>query len=409
MTLNFNPIQLLEEAARTQQTGYLQVIANSVTWELYFIEGRLQYAHYSLQSLEVIEHYLLRLGYAKAAKVVPILAQHIPDNRRFIIHMVGQLASRNFLTASQKSALMQELTQDALESLLWVTEAEYHCHSLNPFQSESGAIAVGENLLEIHPLLRSLQIRLNGWQQLAPFLSSPHQRPRCVNRAIAQPVPLGKLSPATFEKLVQLMQGVSIRRLGLLLNLDELKVAQLLLPYVKHKVIHLDSPKPSLSQLPLIPSLLIKEEPSSTSILPATKNPTPVTSKAYKIACIDDSPTILNTFKSYLGAEGYEIIAIDNPMKAISGLFECKPDLILMDISMPGINGNRLSHILKSSPVFKTIPIIFVTSNTKVLNPETLQASGATDYLAKPFTSESLQAMVKKYLKGGVNLSLASA
>jgi twitching motility two-component system response regulator PilG len=83
-------------------------------------------------------------------------------------------------------------------------------------------------------------------------------------------------------------------------------------------------------------------------------------------------------------------------MKCLSFLFQSKPDLILMDISMPGINGNRLCQILKNSPVFKQVPIILISGNTKLLNQETIESTGATDCLAKPFTQESLLDMVEK-------------
>jgi twitching motility two-component system response regulator PilG len=109
---------------------------------------------------------------------------------------------------------------------------------------------------------------------------------------------------------------------------------------------------------------------------------------------------MLDTIKAYLGTEKYEILTIENPMKAISHLFESKPDLILMDISMPGINGNRLCQILKSSSVFQHVPIIFVSGNTKILTQATIQAAGATDYLAKPFSPESLRIITEKYLEG---------
>jgi two-component system, chemotaxis family, response regulator PixG len=188
------------------------------------------------------------------------------------------------------------------------------------------------------------------------------------------------------------------------LKQDDLKVAQLLSPYIKHKILQLHLPKSPLDRLPQIPSFQPKPQLSAANLSSANPTP-PITSgkpdrKLYKIACIDDSRTMLDTIEAYLGTEKYEIITIENPMISLPYLFESQPDLILMDISMPGINGNRLCRILKKSPVFQHVPIIFVSGNTKILTQETIQSAGATDYLAKPFSSESLRAIAEKYLEG---------
>jgi twitching motility two-component system response regulator PilG len=301
--------------------------------------------------------------------------------------------------------LIRELTRDALESFLWLTGGESHWQAIDPLQSLNGAIAVGENLLELPPLLESLQLRLQAWQKLSPLITSPHQRPCCVNPSLLQQtVPSGNLSPATLQKLVKLMRGVSIRQLALFLKQDDLKVAQLLSPYIKHKILQLHFPKSPIDRLPQIPSFQPKHQPSAANLNSVNLTQTITSGKPerrlYKIACIDDSPTMLDTIKAYLGTEKYEIVTIENPMKSLPYLFESQPDLILMDISMPGINGNRLCQILKKSSVFQHVPIIFVSGNTKILTQENIQSAGATDYLAKPFSPESLRVITEKYLEG---------
>jgi two-component system, chemotaxis family, response regulator PixG len=406
MSQDFQPLQLLKDLSKDNETGHLQIEANSVTWNLYLVAGKLLYASHSLQLTDTIEHYLLCLGYGNAAKNVPVLAQDIQGDRQLIPFVAQQLLDRDYLNASQKTVLLTELSRDALESFLWLAEGESHWNSLNPLQALNGAIAVRENLLELPPLLELLQVRLQTWQKLSPSIASPHQRPLCVNPSLLrQPVPLGKLSPDVLEKLSKLMRGSTIRQLSLFLKQDEMKVAQLLLLYIKHKIFQLLPPKSPLDRLPTIPqfqpnSQLSTPAPTPTFVTPSQTAPLARTNqKIHKIVCIDDSPTMLDTIKTYLGTEKYEIITIENPMKSMPSLFESKPDLILMDISMPGINGNRLCQILKSSSVFEHVPIILVSGNTKILTQETIQSVGATDYLAKPFSSESLRVMVETYLK----------
>lgn len=416
MSQVFQPRQLLKDIADGGKNGRLQIAANSVTWELYFVKGKLQYAYHSLQSQETIEHYLLHLGHSNAAKIVPMLIQNSSGDRPLILSVAKQLVEQNFLNSSQKIVLIKELVHEALESLFWLTEGKSHWNPVNPLQSLNGAASVEENLLELPPLIESLQSRLEAWQKLSPLIISPHQRPVCVNPSLLQQqVPSSKLSPVVLEKLTKLMRGATIRQLSLFLKQDELKVAQLLFPYFKHKILQLHLPKSPLDKLPQIPSFQPNSQPSSVSPnsvdLSSSSSITSVkpTQRHYKIACIDDSPTMLDTIEAYLGTERYEIITIENPMKALSYLFESKPDLILMDISMPGINGNRLCQILKSSSVFQRVPIILVSGNTKILTQETIQSVGATDYLAKPFSPGNLRAIVKKYLETDSNRSTTTA
>jgi twitching motility two-component system response regulator PilG len=238
--------------------------------------------------------------------------------------------------------------------------------------------------------LESFQKSLRGWQFFRDVVASPHQRPylSSVSTISGQ---CDNASTATLEKLVKLMRGVSIRQLAAILKQEELKVLQFLSPYIRNGVIYLRSPQPPFDRLPIVPKLEVV-------------NTKPAESKRWKVVCIDDSPTILDGMKRFLGDGPFEISAIDNPSKSISTLFQLKPDLILMDITMPGINGYQLCSLLrKSDPHFETIPIIMVTGNRGIIDRAKAKLSGATDYLTKPFTREELLDTVNKHLNISVN------
>ena len=121
--------------------------------------------------------------------------------------------------------------------------------------------------------------------------------------------------------------------------------------------------------------------------------------KQYKIVCIDDNASMLEMLEQYLEDDCFEVTTVANPMQSISALFAAHPDLVLMDVSMPGINGHRLCQILKRSSAFKTTPIIMVSGNTGVLDKTKAKAMGATDYLPKPFSKETLLALVAHHLQ----------
>lgn len=122
-------------------------------------------------------------------------------------------------------------------------------------------------------------------------------------------------------------------------------------------------------------------------------------SKVYKIVSIDDSPAMLDVIRNYLGTEKYEVCTLENAMLSLGPIFDMKPDLILMDFSMPKINGNKLCRILRKSHLLAKTPIIMVSGSLKMNDQQKLQDSGITDYLAKPFTRENLLNIVEKYLR----------
>ena len=186
-------------------------------------------------------------------------------------------------------------------------------------------------------------------------------------------------------------KGLSFRQLSIVLQKDEIHVAQILSPYIEHKIIHLRSPQPPLDRLPNIPKQpsVREEQASLTSESQVLK---------HKVVCIDDSPTILNEIQRFLDQERFEVTAISDPVKASSVIFRLEPDLILLDITMPRINGYKLCGLLRSSQVFDETPIIMVTGNTGVIDKARAKLAGATDYFTKPFTREGLMTIIEKHL-----------
>ncbi|MGK7880092.1 MAG: diguanylate cyclase [Crocosphaera sp.] len=404
----FQPIQLLENAAAKCKSGHLQITANQVTWDLYFVNGMLQDGTHSLQSLATIEHYLLRNNQESVAKIVPNVAKNVPPRQSLIPSILKQLTEQNILTTDQVLSLKTDLIKDALESYLWLREAEYHWRD-EQRQSSHEITIKGDNLFIISNLLDNLIIRMQNWQKFSAVITSPYQRLFCANPTlIQQKVPSGNLNPTALEQLVKFMQGKTLRQISLFVKQDELKVAQLLFPYLQSNILQLQPPQTTLDKLPSIPPLNPKNTPNKNqNSLQPLNNYQPTQSKekkTYKIVCIDDSPTILNMIKAYLEEDKHEVLTIDNPTQSLPYLFKHKPDLILIDFSMPGINGNKLCRIIKTSPLFKNTPLIMISGNEKMLTAENIKEAAATDYLAKPFRKHELQAIVNKYLPSETNI-----
>ena len=95
------------------------------------------------------------------------------------------------------------------------------------------------------------------------------------------------------------------------------------------------------------------------------------------------------------------MIGIEDPVQALSQVFQIRPQLILCDIAMPVLDGYEVCAMLRQSTAFRPIPIIMLTGKDGFIDRVRAQMVGATDYLAKPFGAEELVMLVEKYLGPG--------
>lgn len=118
----------------------------------------------------------------------------------------------------------------------------------------------------------------------------------------------------------------------------------------------------------------------------------------YTVACIDDSPTVLNAIQKFLEDQSLSVVAINDPVKALMQIVRSKPDLILLDITMPHLDGYELCALLRRHPRYKRTPIVMVTGNTGLIDRARAKLVRASGYLTKPFTQSELLKMVFKHL-----------
>ena len=105
--------------------------------------------------------------------------------------------------------------------------------------------------------------------------------------------------------------------------------------------------------------------------------------KKTKILLVDDDKVFDEMYKLRLEASGYDVVVVEDGEKALVSAMEVKPDLILLDIMMPKINGLDVLDILKSTPETKEVPVIILTALLKDVNEVRGLMSGATGYLIK--------------------------
>ncbi|ACK72968.1 response regulator receiver protein [Gloeothece citriformis PCC 7424] len=403
----FNPFKLLTQVAIAHPNEQLNLTSGNVRWNIYFYQGKIRYATHSLQSLETIESCLYSLGYGEEIpKISRGMAQgnlSLEKGSKCVEKAIKWLTEHKNLSQSQKMQLLTQLTKEALETFVWVRNGKYN---LNQEQFCSLSIDNGLNLEE---LLHFWQKKLQAWQKLSPLIYSPYQRPYCPDVSLI-PSSISSTSANILKKIAQLKGKISIRQLSILLKSDDLKVAEFLYPYIQSRVLHLYPPLTPLDQLPRIPSAPPSTLSQKTTVNLNQNNQLFLshenithpqdyqTNKVTKIICIDDSETMLNTFKTYLNSDRFQLYTLSNATTALNKLFEIKPDLLLVDIEMPGVQGDQFSKILKRSTAFKNLPIIIVSADLAKIQASKINGQLANDFLKKPFTKEDLLKKIYKYL-----------
>lgn len=103
-----------------------------------------------------------------------------------------------------------------------------------------------------------------------------------------------------------------------------------------------------------------------------------------RIFIVDDSPTEIHVLKTILEKNGHSVESADNAETGIEQITAKKPDLVLMDVVMPGMNGFQATRALTKSPETENVPIIIVTTKDQETDKMWGLRQGAKDYITKP-------------------------
>jgi len=118
-----------------------------------------------------------------------------------------------------------------------------------------------------------------------------------------------------------------------------------------------------------------------------------------KILIIDDDADILDITRAFLEAKGYAVAQARTGKEALKKVKVSKPNLILLDVMMPKMDGFWLCRVLKSDPKLKSIPVIFLTAVDDAQSRMEGQKCGGDDYLTKPFDLDALEVRIKAQIK----------
>ncbi len=116
-----------------------------------------------------------------------------------------------------------------------------------------------------------------------------------------------------------------------------------------------------------------------------------------KIMVVDDEEALLELVKAIMEQEGYEVITAMNGEEALEKLKTVKPDLILLDMMMPGMSGREVCEKIRENPKTKNLKIVFLTvAKFSEAGKDILKKMKVLDYITKPFDNEGLVRRVKK-------------
>ncbi|WP_375497397.1 response regulator [uncultured Nostoc sp.] len=343
------PLSLLKKITGKSVTGCLQVFSTSGSWSIYVDEGKLIYACYSEKMFEPLYRNLQRLS-----QQISTLPREIHEQLRAIFETsienqtipnpdylaICWLVNQKYISPSQAAILIEQLALEVLESFLNLDEGSYEF--------------IPESFLDDMPKFCHLNLRL-----LVERCQTPRRE-----AAYRQTSPTSQSNPSELFKI------------------NELK------PKSKST--------PNWSTIngykPPTYSINTNEHRSQQITKPPTDK------KIYTIFCIDDSPTVLNTIKSYLDEQIFSVVAVTDSLKALIQIVHTKPDIILLDISMPNLDGYELCSLLRKHSNFKNTPVIMVSEKLGFLDKAKAKIVRASGYLTKPFTQGDLLKVIFKHI-----------
>lgn len=115
------------------------------------------------------------------------------------------------------------------------------------------------------------------------------------------------------------------------------------------------------------------------------------------VLVVDDSETIRRSAESLLSQAGCHVVTADDGFDSLSQVVEHRPDVVLIDVMMPRLDGYQACALIKNNPDYSSIPVILLSSRDGLFDKAKGRLVGADDYLTKPFDNESLLATLSAY------------
>jgi twitching motility two-component system response regulator PilG len=343
-------------------------------WYVFFLNGQIVYASDRGMSLSRLDDYL-RHYRVKVRLDEKLLAANSSQSTHEYSYLWA-LLEQNIINPTQARIIIQGLINETIFDLLNLRQGNFIFKVTPP-------LAPLLTTWQTMPIVAHIAKQVQNWKLLYPYIRSPDQLPMLSDVIRLR----ASLPPATTSKLKQWADGkTSLRQLARYLNRDISTVAKAIFPYVQQgwvKLVYTNT----VETVPTQDSQEVNKQKKSK----------------IRIVYIDDANSVGKSVKSILNSQGFDTIAIVNPLEALSQTLTLKPDLILCSITMPELDGYEFCAMLRQSKFFRFLPIILLANQDDFINRTQARMVGATDYLAKPFHENELLMLIKKYLQDNSN------
>lgn len=117
------------------------------------------------------------------------------------------------------------------------------------------------------------------------------------------------------------------------------------------------------------------------------------------VLVVDDSPTVRKIVQLTLQRERIRVVTAGDGLSALSAVADAQPDLILLDIMLPHMDGYNICHLVRNNPEYRDLPIIMLSGKDGIFDKMRGKLAGSTEYITKPFDSAELMQTVRRYLE----------
>lgn len=114
-----------------------------------------------------------------------------------------------------------------------------------------------------------------------------------------------------------------------------------------------------------------------------------------RVFVVDDDPAMVEAVVAVLSPEGYRVEGTSDSGEALRQVLKAPPDLLVLDVNMPGLNGWELCDIVRRQTVTREVPVLFLTGRGELLDQITALQVGGSDHLKKPFRADDLRGKVR--------------